>query len=300
MFDNQDTSTIKNNLIIDFPYLNYQFGKNIAVKEILLLHLFPYILSAYQLENIKSYQAPVSLMTMNMILADETEKTQKKFITNALNDIKTKTKTSCYFAYKLEYDEFQRVGGYESILYNKNWASLEQEIKDNAESFFTIHAIVRHLLRNYSPNNKNSYSYVQAFRDVKSANDKYSQLILLGSKKIEEEFWAKFKYVAPIIYGYIEALYVKHQIPEIPERIKNISDKQLYRTELRKYINTELGAILANTKQNAKFMDDIIGYALYAQQIFPQIKHRNNSHDFYKILLPEDKLKQNYRFKAKK
>ena len=186
------------------------------------------------------------------------------------------------------------------ILYNKNWASLEQEIKDNAESFFTIHAIVRHLLRNYSPNNKNSYSYVQAFRDVKSANDKYSQLILLGSKKIEEEFWAKFKYVAPIIYGYIEALYVKHQIPEIPERIKNISDKQLYRTELRKYINTELGAILANTKQNAKFMDDIIGYALYAQQIFPQIKHRNNSHDFYKILLPEDKLKQNYRFKAKK
>ena len=25
MFDNQDTSTIKNNLIIDFPYLNYQF-----------------------------------------------------------------------------------------------------------------------------------------------------------------------------------------------------------------------------------------------------------------------------------
>ena len=52
MFDNQDTSTIKNNLIIDFPYLNYQFGKNIAVKEILLLHLFPYILSAYQLENI--------------------------------------------------------------------------------------------------------------------------------------------------------------------------------------------------------------------------------------------------------
>lgn len=300
MFDKQNTPIIQNDLAIDFPYLNYQFGKNIAVKEILLLHLFPYILSAYQLENIKSYQAPVTLMTMNMILADETEKTQKKFITNALNDIKTKTKTSCYFAYKLEYDEFQRVGGYESILYNKNWASIEQEIKDNAESFFTIHAIVRHLLRNYSPNVKKSYSYNQAFSDARGANDKYSQLVLTGSKNIEEQVWKKFKYAAHLIYGYIEALYVNHQIPETPERIKNISDKKLYRAELRKYINTELGAILTDTEQNAKFMDDIIGYALYAQQIFPNLKHQNNSHNFYKILLPEDKLKKNYHFKVKK
>ena len=45
---------------------------------------------------------------------------------------------------------------------------------------------------------------------------------------------------------------------------KNISDKKLYRAELRKYINTELGAILADTEQNAKFMDDIIGYSSFS------------------------------------
>lgn len=124
---------------------------------------------------------------------------------------------------------------------------------------------------------------------------------MIANKGLEETVWKNFKHSAHLIYGYIEALYANDKIPNLPLSIEEIykTDKKQYITQKKNFISTTLGNILSDAETNAKIFNDVIGYSLYAQKILLSQKHKNNPSDFYKFILPEEKIKTNYKIKPK-
>lgn len=77
------------------------------------------MLAPNNLEEINQYKLPISFKTMKMILDENRPSIQKKYICDSIDNVSPKNKTSDYYAYKCEYDEFQKLGGFDSLLYEK-------------------------------------------------------------------------------------------------------------------------------------------------------------------------------------
>lgn len=295
------SNTIQNNIEINFPYLHHGFTLNKPIKQILLMNFFPYMLAPNNLEEINQYKLPISFKTMKMILDENRPSIQKKYICDSIDNVSPKNKTSDYYAYKCEYDEFQKLGGFDSLLYEKNWASIQDAFHQKSLYFFGIYAIIKNILIKFVNNDTKNISYKKAFCEVANQNNKFYEYVMIANKGLEETVWKNFKHSAHLIYGYIEALYANDKIPNLPLSIEEIykTDKKQYITQKKNFISTTLGNILSDAETNAKIFNDVIGYSLYAQKILLSQKHKNNPSDFYKFILPEEKIKTNYKIKPK-
>lgn len=295
------SNTIQNNIEITFPYLHHGFALNKAVKQILLMNLFPYMLAPNNFEEINQYKLPISFRTMKMILDENRPSIQKKYICDSIDNVSSKNKNSDYYAYKFEYDEFQKLGGFDNLLYEKNWASIQDAFHQKSLYFFGIYAIVKNILIKVVNNDTKNISYKKAFQEIPKQKNKFYEYVMIASKGLEETVWKNFKHSAHLIYGYIEALYANDKIPELPKTIEELyeTNKKQHITQKKFFISTTIGSILSDVETNAKIFNDIIGYSLYAQKILLNQKHKNNPSDFYKFILPEEKIKIDYKIKPK-
>lgn len=294
-------NAIQANIEVDFPYLNQCYTRNNFVREIMLLHLFPYMFAPASEKTINQYKAPVFAKTSSMILKRQSDKKQLKFKLDTLNNVIAKDSTSDYFAYRLEYDELQKLGGDERILNDTNWSMLQNYIREETPYILSIYSVIKSFIKLNTNNPQHTYGYNDAFEEIKKEGSKFNEFHILGSKALEEHAWKNFKSSAHLIYGYIEALYANNRMPEIPERITNLktSDAKKYITDFKSFLRTDIANVLLDTQTNAKLFNDIVGYALYAQSILDKNKHKNNSNRFHRVVLSEQKFRENYGIKAK-
>ena len=267
-----NSTRVQPDIIIDFPYLNNCAPKTNFDKEIYLLNLLPYIIAPYDTNLMEKLKAPISAVVIDMLLEEQTEGWQKRFRIDAYDNKNTANpKTDCNM--------------------------LEKLLSDDITYIFSIYAVTKSFLKNHAP----TYGYNHAFIDSRKDDSKFNEYQVLGTKTLEENAWKRFKPAAHLIYGYIEALYANQKIPNISAEIAELkkTNKKKYLAEYKKFMRENLPKILLDTESNAKLFNDIIGYSLYAQNIFIEYTHKNNSNKFYKVLLPAEKFEKEYKLKAK-
>lgn len=254
----QIISEVQPDIEVDFPYLNYSFTKTNFVREIILLHLFPYMLDPTRESSINRLKAPIFAKTSAMILREQSDSKQRKFQIDALSSVNTRNSASPYFAYKLEFDELQNLGGVDAILHGANWSIIEDKIRSDITYLFSIYAVTKLLLKHYSNKEDSSYSYNDAFRDSRIDDSKFNEFCLIGDKAIEENAWKRFKYSSYLIYGYIEALYANNLIPQIPDDLQLLkdNDKKKYLADLKKFMHSTLADTFLNIHRNCKYLDE--------------------------------------------
>ena len=143
-----NSTRVQPDIIIDFPYLNNCAPKTNFDKEIYLLNLLPYIIAPYDTNLMEKLKAPISAVVIDMLLEEQTEGWQKRFRIDAYDNKNTANPKTDYYVYKKEYDEFQRLGGNDSILYEYNWNMLEKLLSDDITYIFSIYAVTKSFLTN--------------------------------------------------------------------------------------------------------------------------------------------------------
>ena len=235
-----NSTRVQPDIIIDFPYLNNCAPKTNFDKEIYLLNLLPYIIAPYDTNLMEKLKAPISAVVIDMLLEEQTEGWQKRFRIDAYDNKNTANPKTDYYVYKKEYDEFQRLGGNDSILYEYNWNMLEKLLSDDITYIFSIYAVTKSFLKNHAP----TYGYNHAFIDSRKDDSKFNEYQVLGTKTLEENAWKRFKPAAHLIYGYIEALYANQKIPNISAEIAELkkTNKKKYLAEYKKFMRENLKA----------------------------------------------------------
>ena len=102
----------------------------------------------------------------------------------------------------------------------------------------------------------------------------------LAEKALEEGAWKEFKYSAHLVYGYIETLLEKGQIPQIPEG--NVVN----------FIKSNVANVLTKFDDNYLFLKRMLIHSFKAQDVLLKHKHSKSSRNLELWILPEHLKKQ--------
>ncbi len=281
---------------VDFPYLNESFAKNNFVKHIILLHILPYLLKPKSIETIRKFQLPILFKTQLMLLnKQQTLNKKQRLKINALEGKKVTDKASDYYAYKIEYDFYNSLGGDEALLDAYTLNDIRNFICNKAQYLMAVHSLVKTYISmwvEYSddqlrkvPSWADCYRLCQLEPDIDNPSmgrSRFAEYQVLGRKALEEGAYKEFKNSSHLIYGYVEALLQKGVIPEKVEGNK------------KTFIDGEVAKILCSFEKNSALLSEILKHSLYAQKYLIGCVHPNSSRDLDLWLLPEKKLKDNY------
>lgn len=306
---------MSNDYIIDFPYLNHMFNRGDFVKNIIFTHLMPYIMEPNfeKIEERKKWQRLAAVKTQKMILdIQDKVKTKNKYKIDAINDVNIKDQTKDYFAYKLEYDFYQKLGGDDAFYNTCIWNDVTNFIKSKAGYLLSIYTVMKLYMDKWDEYNK--YKEEEKSKEQNDGNQKSNDNLMkepsfedchqdcadraknindypfqsYSTKSIKDDIWKEFKNVAHLIYGYVEAL-VENEVIVLPPETQNKVD----------YINNKISPILANLDNNSKYLREMLSYALKAQNYRIKHKHSKSVKNVDMWILPEDILKKNYGIKSK-
>ena len=299
---------MSNDYIIDFPYLNHKFNRSDLVKNIIFTHLMPYIMEPNfeKIEERKKWQRLAAVKTQKMILdIQDKVKTKNKYKIDAINDVNIKDQTKDYFAYKLEYDFYQKLGGDDAFYNTCIWNDVTNFIKTKAGYLLSIYTVMKLYMDKWDEYNKykeegNKQENKGVYLEEPSLEKCYIEcgdedydginfpLQSFKTKTIKEDIWKEFKNSAHLIYGYIAALIEKNLIPIPDEKVNKPS-----------FIDKDIGPILADLDNNSKYLREMLSYALKAQNYRLKCMHSKGSKKIDIWFLPEDKLKENYGIRPK-
>lgn len=262
------------------PYLSLNKKTIIENKEELLsnlfFHILPYIAAANEQE-LKQYKALVSFNLMDVCLENYCDDNDKiKFITNTLRNKKTLPSRNnelknIYQVYHQEYKFYLKNGGNDTLSSGVTYKNLNEFIEKNIQRLIVVYIIIQNLIR-LSVYNKDSYSLYNA-KELATISSEDDDKTIWTAKYINTS-WNQFKDASLLIFGLLHTIFEKNNLIDIFSPTKYVSAEKF--KELENYLFSEnLKNIFANYLNYDGYTTDILGYALYAQEI---IKSNKNKH----------------------
>lgn len=272
---------------ITFPYLNHRISeksKECAIENI-LFHFIPYIFASDDEEKLKKYKAMVSFDLMNSI-ADDKEDSLNSLTYRSKVAKKQKCSKELFDIYKCEYESYITNGGAQSLIYGYTYENIKNIIKEEASSLLITYFFVLNLLRLYS-HCRNKFSRNKAKEMVHrlsltvQGSDSLFSISGWGMSNINNAL-SRYRSRGHIIFGYIHAL-IMHNIIDI-ENLSSANDL---------ISDTLKNALASFTEEKCYTLtSEIIGYALYAENILGKEKDKHAETPIQFISIPSKAIKK--------
>ena len=263
---------------IEFPYLDRKISSDSLeyAKENIWYHLLPYIVAQTDNE-LQGYKSIISLSLQSSIL-DEL-KTQQDKIQYKINALKNRKLNKYLFdLYLYEHQFYEANGGDDTVLMGYTLRDIETILRKDASILILIYFRILNLLRlaKYAPKKYSINRSSKMVYNLHTASDTNEITRCFWSYDKIEKSWQKYKSVGHIIYGYVQTL-VDH----------NILDLNLNFTT-----STNISTIISDYNEYDSFIDSILGYAIYAQEILTNLKSKNSETTLSVMIIPPKILKK--------
>lgn len=155
---------------------------------------------------------------------------------------------------------------------------IETILRKDASILILIYFRILNLLRlaKYAPKKYSINRSSKMVYNLHTASDTNEITRCFWSYDKIEKSWQKYKSVGHIIYGYVQTL-VDH----------NILDLNLNFTT-----STNISTIISDYNEYDSFIDSILGYAIYAQEILTNLKSKNSETTLSVMIIPSKILKK--------
>lgn len=263
---------------IEFPYLNHKISPNSLedAKENIWFHMIPYIVARTD-EELCAYKSIMSLNLQTMILSNlDTRQEKISYKINALKN--KKTKKYLYDLYLYEHQFYETNGGDDTVLLGYTLRDIQNILQEDASVLILIYFRVLNLLRlaKYAPEKYSINRSSKMIYNLHIISDTRETIKNYWSYDKIEKSWQRYKSVSHIIYGYVQTL-VDH----------NILDLNLNFTT-----STDIPTIISDYNEYYSFVDEILGYAVYAQDILTKFKSKNSELTLNLTTIPPKILKK--------
>ena len=272
---------------ITFPYLNHKISeksKECAIENI-LFHLIPYIFAIEDEEKLKKYKAMVSFDLMNSI-ADDKEDSLNSLMYRSKVAKKQKCSKELFDIYKCEYESYITNGGAQSLIYGYTYENIKNIIKEETSPLLITYFFVLNLLRLYTYcRNKFSRNKAKEMVHRLSLTIQGSESLFSisgwGMTNINEAL-SHYLSRSHIIFGYIHTL-ITHNIINI-ENLSSANDL---------ISNTVKNVLASFTEEKCySLTSEIIGYALYVENILGKEKGKHAESPIQFISIPSKAIKK--------
>lgn len=274
---------------IDIPFIEAEYKFDDWIKYLIFMHILPYMLRPASEDDWKGFALPISLYIQTLLLKNMKNSNHRlKTQIEALEGSKYKKLNFCTSHYRREFDFYQSIGGNGALLEAFTLREIKEFIQNKAEYFMAIHAIVKYYMNwvdEYKKDKSTEPSFNECFLKLKNRLSDYPYQTL-AEKALEEGAWKEFKYSAHLIYGYIETLLEKGQIPQIPEG--NVVN----------FIKSNVANVLTKFDDNYLFLKRMLIHSFKAQDVLLKHKHSKSSRNLELWILPEH-LKKQYKLGMK-
>lgn len=290
----------KNKNFFDCPCLSYskEFIQNNldAVNENLYLHTLPYIMSDNK--NLNEYKALVSYDIFDVILSDYEPEIQAKFLSSViLNKKAIRTKDneiqSDYKIFSSEY-KYYRSHTNKGIVYGINYKTMDDEMERHFNWLIYTYFIVQNLIR-LAINHPKLYSIEQGKQLSYMTNEDDAKQELFAYRGIKTA-WDTHMNGALIIFGFVQNLLDTKgwaEIFKVTKYLNNSEMKQLsvilsspeLKTAFIDYLNNKDDIFISN-------LQNILGYALYAQNIVTNTKHEQAKNVYEGVIISPQTVKR--------
>lgn len=274
------------------PYLSLNKKTIIENKEELLsnlfFHILPYIAAANEQE-LKQYKALVSFNLMDVCLENYCDNDDKiKFITSALKNKKTllsrnKELKNIYQVYHQEYKFYLKNGGNDTLSSGVTYKNLNEFIAKNRQRLIVIYLIIQNLIR-LSVYDKDFYSLYNA-KELTAISSEDDDKTIWTAKYINTS-WSQFKDACLLIFGLLHTIFEQNNLTDIFSPTKYVPAEKF--EKLKNYLSSEnLKNIFGNYSNYDEYTTNILGYALYAQEIIKSNKNKHSKTNLEQINIPK-------------
>ncbi len=263
---------------IDFPYLKHKISPDSLeyAKENVWYHLLPYIVAKTD-DELQGYKSIISLSLQSSILDElETQQEKSQYKINAIKN--KKTNKYLFDLYLYEHQFYEANGGDDTILMGYTLRDMENILRNDASILILIYFRVLSLLRlaQYTPEKYSINRSSKMVYDLYTVLDKNETTRRFWSYDKIEKSWQRYKSVCHIIYAYIQTL-IDHNCLDLNVNIDT---------------STDIPTIISDYNEYDSFVDSILGYAIYAQEILTNFKSKNSETPLNLIIVPPKILKK--------
>lgn len=269
---------------VAIPFIEAEYKFDDWIKYLIFMHILPYMLKPASGEEWKGFALPISLYIQTLLLKDMKNSNRCiKAQIEALEESKYKKLNFCTSHYRREFDFYKSLGGSEALLESFTLREIREFVQNKAEYLMAVHAIVKYYINWVDDYKKDKStqepSFNECFLKLRNRLSDYPYQTL-AEKALEEGAWKEFKCSAHLVYGYIEALLEKEQIPQAPEG--NVVN----------FIKNNIANILIKFDENYLILKRMLINSFKAQDVLLKHKHSKSSRNLELWILPEHLKKQ--------